>query len=252
MANLTPLDNIRIVLVHTSHPGNIGAAARAMKNMGLKRLMLVAPKQFPDPTALFRSCNATDIVKAAQVVPTLEEAIADCGLVVGTSARNRSMPWPIMDAREAATTIEKEAGTHEVAIVFGREDRGLTNEELQRCNFHLQIPTNEDYSSLNLAAAVQVVSYELRMAALGRTEEKPTWSWGAEWDEPAATQQELTHYFAHLDETLKDIGVINPDSPRQLLNRLRRLYLRARPDRVEINLLRGILSATRRMGAKKD
>src|SRR5690554_4650161 len=160
------LDNLRIVLVNTTHPGNIGGAARAMKNMGLSRLYLVAPKEYPSDKATWRSAGALDVLDNAVVVDTLDEAIAGCGLVVGTSARERRIPWPLLDPRECGTNVVSEAEQHEVALVFGREDRGLTNEELHKCNYHMHIPANPDYSSLNLATAVQVITYEVRMASL--------------------------------------------------------------------------------------
>lgn len=241
------LSNVRIVLINTSHPGNIGAAARAMKNMGLSRLYLVDPKQYPDEQALWRAASALDVLDKAVVCRTLEEAINGCHLVIGTSARDRSIPWPVMDVRQTAETVAAEPGGHEVAILFGREDRGLTNEELQQCQFHLQIPTNPEYSSLNLGAAVQVVCYELRMAALAGRQLENAWDWGTEWDVPAASSEEIQRYFHHLEETLVALKVINPRNPRQLMTRLKRLYLRSRPDQVEVNLLRGILTATQKL-----
>lgn len=234
------LDAIRIVLVNTSHPGNIGAVARAMKNMGLSQLVLVEPRKFPHDEATWRAASATDVLTAARVCGTLEEAVADCGLVVGTSARGRRIPWPLLDPRRCAERAYGEAGTHPVALVFGREDRGLTNEELQLCNLHVNIPANEAYSSLNLAMAVQVLCYELRMAHLGGLSVDSL----AEWDQPPATAQDLQRYFEHLEETLLDMGFLNPKAPKQLMTRLRRLYSRARPDEMEISILRGILTAT--------
>ncbi len=241
------LKNIRIVLINTSHPGNIGAAARALKNMGLNRLYLVEPKQYPDEKAVWRAASASDVLESAVVCQSLEEAIEGCHLVVGTSARNRSIPWPVMDVREAAETAVAEPDKHEVAILFGREDRGLKNEELQQCHFHLQIPTNAEYSSLNLGAAVQVVCYELRVAALEGSRKQNVWDWGTEWDVEAATTDDIQRYFEHLEETLVQLKVINPKNPRQLMTRLKRLYMRSRPDQVEVNLLRGILTATQKL-----
>lgn len=235
------LDNIRIVLVNTSHPGNIGAVARAMKNMGLSKLVLVAPKKFPHDEATWRAASATDVLDNAQVCATLEEAVADCGLVVGTSARGRRIPWPLLDPRHCAERAYSEAARHQVAFVFGREDRGLTNEELQLCNLHVNIPANEEYSSLNLAMAVQVLSYELRMTHLS---DDLTDDALAEWDQPPATTAQLQRYFEHLEETLLELGFLNPKAPKQLMTRLRRLYNRARPDDMEINILRGILTST--------
>ena len=151
-------DNIRVVLVNTSHPGNIGGAARAMKNMGLSRLYLVAPKEYPADRAVWRAASALDVLDNAIVVETLDEAIGDCGMVVGTSARGRRIPWPLMHPRACGERVWQESAEHDVAIIFGREDRGLTNDELHKCTYHVHIPSNPEYSSLNLAAAVQVAS----------------------------------------------------------------------------------------------
>ena len=242
------LSRIRIVLVNTSHPGNIGGVARAMKNMGLSRLVLVDPQEFPSDKADARSSGAVDVLSNAQVVDNLPAAVAGCGLVIGTSARSRHIPWPLMNPRQTAIQALQEAPQHDVALVFGREDRGLTNEELQQCNCHVHIPTNEAFSSLNLAAAVQVIAYELRMHALALAQatdvEQP--QWGTEWDIELATNDELERLFEHMQQTLVDIDFLDPENPRQLMPRLRRLYLRARPDKVETNVLRGILSATQK------
>ncbi len=170
------LQNIRVVLVNTSHPGNIGGAARAMKNMGLSRLVLVDPEEFPSPKALARASGANDLLDNAQVVSTLEEALVGCSLVLGTSARDRRIPWPLLDPRECASkSLEQVALGGEVALVFGREYAGLTNEELQRCQFHVHIPSDPEFGSLNLAAAVQVLTYEVRMAWLAAQARRPRW-----------------------------------------------------------------------------
>lgn len=236
------LQQVRIVLVNTKASGNIGGAARAMKNMGLTNLWLVEPREYPSPEATWRAVGAQDVLDAAQVVGTLEEAVADCGLVIGTSARGRSIPWPIQTPREAAPQIAAEASNHLVAIVFGREDRGLTNEELQLCNIHLHIPANEEYSSLNLATAVQVVCYELRMTMLAlRDGAEPHFE---DWDQPPANSRELEYYYQHLQETLEKLDFISQENPRQTMTRLRRLYNRTRLDQMELNILRGILTAT--------
>ncbi|WP_210397576.1 tRNA (cytosine(32)/uridine(32)-2'-O)-methyltransferase TrmJ [Motiliproteus sediminis] len=237
---------VRIVLVHTSHPGNIGGVARAMKNMAFENLVLVAPKEFPSEKAEARASGATDVLAAAQVVETLEQAVEGCHLVVGASARGRHIPWPVVDPRELAAQVVPDLSRLKVALVFGREDRGLTNEELQRCHRHVHIPSNPDFSSLNLAAAVQVLCYELRMAVLADQQgevagERPRW--GTEWDIELATADELERLFEHLETTLVDIDFLDPDNPRQLMPRLRRLYLRSHPDKVEVNVLRGILTA---------
>lgn len=238
--------DIRIVLVNTTHPGNIGGVARAMKNMGFSQLHLVAPKSFPHPDADARASGATDILETAQVHTTLEQAIADCSIVVGTSARGRHIPWPVVDPREFSSIVSS-AGDNRIAVVFGREDRGLTNEELHLCHHHVHIPSNPEFSSLNLAAAVQVITYELRMAELRADEaadDKP--QWGTEWDIELAESEDLERLFAHMEQTLIDIDFLNPENPRQLMPRMRRLYLRALLDKVEVNILRGILTAVQK------
>ncbi len=240
MSNIN-FTNIRIVLVNTTHPGNIGGAARAMKNMGLSRLYLVAPKEYPSDKAVWRSAGATDVLDNAVVVETLDEAIGGCSLVVGTSARERRIPWPLLDPRECGENVWVEAGQHEVAIVFGREDRGLTNEELHKCNYHVHIPANEEYSSLNLATAVQVICYEVRMAYLKAAEGKtlPNHT----WDMPPADSTALENYYEHLEQTLAGLGFLDPQNPKQTMTRLRRMYNRVRMDQMELNILRGVLTA---------
>lgn len=235
-------DNIRIVLVNTSHPGNIGGAARAMKNMGLRRLYLVAPKDFPAEKAAWRAAGALDVLESAVVVETLDEAIQDCGLVIGTSARGRRIPWPLVDPRACGERTWQEAQQHQVALLFGREDRGLTNDELHKCQYHVHIPSNAEYSSLNLAAAVQVLSYEIRMAYLAQ--EQGTLLAPEPWDMPPAQSQALERYYQHLEETLHTLGFLTPANPRQTMTRLRRLYNRVRPDEMELSILRGVLTAT--------
>lgn len=237
----TPFANIRIVLVNTSHPGNIGGTARAMKNMGLSRLYLVAPKEFPSDKATWRSAGATDVLDDAVVVDTLDEAIQGCNLVVGTSARERRIPWPLLDPRECGESVWSEATQHEVALVFGREDRGLTNEELHKCNYHVHIPANEEYSSLNLATAVQVICYEIRMAYLKATAGNTLPN--HVWDMPPADAQALEHYYQQLEKSLVDIGFLDPENPKQTMTRMRRLYNRVRLDQMELNILRGVLTA---------
>jgi tRNA (cytidine32/uridine32-2'-O)-methyltransferase len=236
------LSNVRIVLVNTQFPGNIGATARAMKNMGLSQLYLVAPQEFPSEKAVWRAANALDVLDAAKVVSTIDEALEGCALVLGTSARERSIPWPLLTARAAGERTTHEAATHPVAILFGREDRGLTNEELHRCHSHLHIPGNPDYSVMNVATAVQVVAYEVRQAALA-AHDTPTMI-NAEWDIKPATADALEYYFEHLEQTMVDIGFHNRDNPRQTMARLRRLYYRIRPDEMELAILRGILTGT--------
>ncbi|ODS23351.1 tRNA (cytosine(32)/uridine(32)-2'-O)-methyltransferase TrmJ [Candidatus Endobugula sertula] len=235
------LASIRIVLVETTHPGNIGGVARAMKNMGLSQLYLVSPKDYPAQRAEWRASNAQDVLRSASVVDSLDDAIADCGLVIGTSARERRIPWPLVTPRECADYSCHEASTHPVAIIFGREDRGLTNEELHKCHYHLHIPANPEYSSLNLAAAVQVIAYELRMTCLNNQRGKSIHF--DDWDMPPAKSEALEHYYEHLQETLEKIGFLEPDNPRQTMTRLRRLYHRVRLDEMELNILRGVLTA---------
>jgi len=241
------LENIRIVLVNTSHPGNIGGVARAMKNMGLSRLYLVAPHRYPDNEALWRAASAEDLLENAVVTETVEEAIADCQFVVGTSARERRIPWPLLDPRQCARRIDEVSGREQVAVLFGREDRGLTNEELQLCNLHLNIPTSDAYSSLNLAMAVQIVCYELRMLLvqpeLAEREDE-------EWDTPFATARNMERFYVHLEQTLTELEFLDPAAPRQLMARLRRLYGRVRLDEMELNILRGILTETRKWVAR--
>lgn len=239
------LDRIRIVLVNTTHPGNIGATARAMKNMGLSDLCLVEPKFFPHEEAQARASGADDILASARVVGSIDEALSDCQLVVGTSARERHIPWPLVNPRElgaiSAQMLQSEAGAAgRIAVLFGREASGLTNEELHLCHKHVHIPTNPDFSSLNVAAAVQVISYEMRMALVeAQIADAP--QWGTQWDIELADNAELERMFEHLERTLIDIEFLDPDNPRQLMPRLRRLILRAVPDKVEVNVLRGIL-----------
>ncbi|KAA0874752.1 tRNA (cytosine(32)/uridine(32)-2'-O)-methyltransferase TrmJ [Nitrincola tapanii] len=234
------LENIRIVLVNTTHPGNIGAVARAMKNMGLSDLCLVAPKLFPHEEAVARASGATDILEAAHQVDCLEQAIADCDLVVGTSARGRHIPWPLLSPRELGGVATSLQPGKRLAVVFGREDRGLTNEELHLCHHHVHIPTNPEFSSLNVAAAVQVIAYELRVALVEQVTTQPP-QWGAQWDIDLANSDELERMFAHWEKTLVATEFLDPENPRQLMARLRRLFLRALPDKVEVNVMRGFL-----------
>lgn len=238
MKNIAP--NIRIVLVGTTHPGNIGAAARAMKVMGLSRLYLVAPEaQFPSSRATAMATSGDDLLQSAVVVDDLLEAIADCSLVLGTTARLRSLPLPVMDPRTAAARSVAEAGQHEVAIVFGRENSGLNNEETRMCHYLVNIPTSEEYHSLNLAQAVQVICYELHLAML---DDQPGEQLPADWRPEPAEKVEI--FYQRLEQTLREIGFLNPEQPKRLMQRLRRLFQRARPDENELNILNGILSAT--------
>lgn len=238
---LPGLANIRIVLVETSHPGNIGSTARAMKTMGLGGLRLVSPYRFPSAEATAMASGADDLLQQAGRYERLTDALADCSLVYGATARVRSIPWPMSDVREAVQdALPAAADGSTVAFVFGREDRGLDNEELALCQRMIRIPTNPDFGSLNLAQAVQVVSYELRMAALGNQTLPPLKSRDFR---PETTGEELEQLFTHLEQSLTAIGFYDPTEPRKLMPRLRRLFQRAGLDRHEYNILRGILRA---------
>ncbi|MEM7431205.1 MAG: RNA methyltransferase [Pseudomonadota bacterium] len=236
--------SVRIILVGTTHPGNIGAVARAMKNMGLADLALVNPKTFPHAKATARASGAVDVLKNATVVTELKDAIKDCVFVAGASARSRSLNWPTMEPRECASTLLELQAQGPVAVVFGPEKSGLANEDLDHCDALLTIPTNPDFSSLNLAMAVQVLTYELRMASHHDAQT------GYDYDAPLATSDELEHFYAHLESVLRDVRFLDPDNPRHLMRRLRRLFIRAAPDQNEINILRGMLSAMDRKMAK--
>lgn len=238
--------SIRIVLVGTTHPGNIGACARAMKNMGVTDLVLVNPRHFPHEKATARATGADDVLANASVVETLEEAISDCVYVAGASARSRAIEWPCMEPRECAAKLTEESHKGVVAVVFGPEKSGLSNADIDHCHALLTIPTDPGFSSLNLAMAVQVITYELRMA--GMVDEYPD----AEPRVPPATSEELEYFYAHLEQVLTYIEFLDPDDPRALMRRLRRLFVRARPDKNEVNILRGILSAVARKGDGDD
>ena len=230
------LDNIRIVLVNTSHTGNIGSTARAMKTMGLSNLYLVDPVSAPDGHASALAAGAGDVLANAKTVATLQEAVADCGLVVGTSARSRTHSWPMLEPRSCGRKLIEEVPDYPVALVFGRENNGLTNEELQQCHFHVCIPANPEYSSLNLAAAVQTLCYEVRMAWLEKDAFPPT-----ENDDPL--NEDLERFYQHLEQTLTGTNFIVKNHPGMVMTKLRRLFNRARPESQELNILRGILSS---------
>lgn len=230
-------ENIHFVLVHPTHPGNIGAAARAMKNMGQRHLVLVRPKLYPSAEATARASGADDLLAAAPVYDCLDEALADCDLVIGASARLRSIAWPTLGARECAGLIAEEGGRRRVAVLFGREHSGLTNDELDRCHYLLHIPCNARYPSLNLAAAVQIVAYELLMTSVDVERSV------CEREPIAANNAEMEQFYGHLEEALIDVAFLDPRHPKKLMRRLRRLFNRARPDRQELNILRGMLSA---------
>jgi TrmH family RNA methyltransferase len=228
---------IRIVLVDPAHPGNIGAAARAMKNMGLNELHLVRPRYFPNSEATARASGAEDVLNAARVHEHFEDAIAECGLVVGTSARSRHLSLDLLEPRECAEQMALAAQTNAVALVFGSERIGLTNVELARCNVLVTIPTNPDYSSLNLAMAVQVLAYELWL------QRRPEGSTRPALDVPLATAQEMTRLYEHIEQVLDYIDFRDRTGGGNLMARIRRLFNRARLDQNEMNILRGILTA---------
>ena len=239
------LANIRVVLSNTSHPGNIGATARAMKTMGLTRLYLVNPKVFPAVEATARASGADDVLASAVVCPDVETALSGCQLVLGASARSRSIPCPVISPAESARRACAESQQAEVALLFGCERSGLSNDEIDRCQYLVQIPSNPDYGSLNLAAAVQIICYEILVA-----HEQP----GQGTDVPdyiPARADEMERFYQHLEQTLVELDFLDPDNPRQLMRRLRRLYNRARPDENEVNILRGMLSAAQQ-GIKKQ
>ena len=229
--------SIRIVLVGTTHPGNIGAVARAMKNMGLSDLALVNPKYFPHEDATARASGASDILENATVVDTLAEALTECVYVAGASARSRTINWPSMGPRDCAERMIQECNNGKVAAVFGPEKTGLHNDDLDLCHTLLTIPTDPGFSSLNLAMAVQVLTYELRVASM--LDAGPVFDVEA----PPATGEEMEHFYKHLESVLTDIEFLDPENPRHLMRRMRRLFIRARPDKNEVNILRGILTA---------
>jgi TrmH family RNA methyltransferase len=232
--------SIRIILVGTTHPGNIGAVARAMKNMGLAELALVNPRHFPHAEATARASGAADVLEQARVFDSLADAVGDCVYVAGASARSRAIDWPCLEPRACAAKLLQEGVAGPVAVVFGPEKFGLTNADLDLCNALLTIPTDPAFSSLNLAMAVQVITYELRLAGRDGAPEAP------EPEAPAATSEEMELFYAHLEQVLLETRFLDPDNPRHLMRRLRRLFVRAAPDKNEINILRGILSAVQK------
>lgn len=235
---MTCLSHVRIVLVGTTHPGNIGAAARAMKTMGLTDLALVAPRVFPSAEAVARAAGAGDVLAEARVHQDLPSAIADCALVIGTSARPRTIPWPQLDPRACAELLT--ASSARAAILFGPEQSGLSNEALDRCQFVLRIPCNPRFSSLNVAAALQVVAYELWVAA-ERAPPPPQPS------APLANAAQMESFYQHLDQTLHGIRFLHEKkSSPSLMRRLRRIFNRARLEQEELHILRGILNAVQR------
>jgi tRNA/rRNA methyltransferase len=230
-----PLARMRVVLVRTSHPGNIGAAARAMYTMGLARLVLVAPGRFPHDEARALATGALPVLEAAEVVATLGEALAGCALAIGLSARPRAFAGRVMSIRDASSEAVARARDGDVALVFGTEMSGLSNDELAQCGIAATIPANPAYASLNVAAAVQVAAYEVRMAA----------GEGEVWRAPRfapATHDDIASLHAHAERTLQELRFLDPGRPRRLMPRLRRLFGRAGLEREEVNILRGILA----------
>lgn len=230
------LDRIQIVLVETSLSANIGSAARAMKTMGLTNLRLVNPKQHIDEQAEALSAGAKDVLAQSQIFTSIEQAIADCQLVIGTSARLRHLQNTLIEPRDCGQLVIQRATLDKIAIVFGRERSGLTNEELLKCHYHLHFPTNPDYGSLNLAMAVQLASYEIRMAYLQSTETKQPPSEAKNYPTTAA----LEHFFNHTERLYTELGFIRNEA---VMLKLRRLYQRAKLEENELNLLQGMLTA---------
>lgn len=238
------LSRIRVVLCRPSHPGNIGAAARAMKTMGLADLRLVAPRTFPDPEADARATGAVDVLERAKINGSLAEALAGTVMAIALSARRRDLGPPPGAPREMAARLLVEAEQGEVALVFGNETVGLTNEEIQLCHAAVTIPTNPEFSSLNLGAAVQLLCYEIRMAAYAGSPPAADQS-VTPFASPLATHDELEGMFAHFESVMTETGFLNPAQPGRLMPKLRRLFGRARLEKDEVNILRGVLAATR-------
>ncbi|NJD24250.1 MAG: RNA methyltransferase [Betaproteobacteria bacterium] len=237
------LSRIRVVLCRPSHPGNIGAAARAMKTMGLSDLHLVAPRSFPDAEADARATGAVDVLQAAKVHADLPAALAGVRLAIALSARRRDLGPPVGDVRAMAAQALVEAAAGEVALVFGNETVGLSNDEVLCCQAAVSIPAKPEFSSLNLGAAVQILCYELRMAAFDAAPPTPDFR-ATPFASPTATVEEVEGLYAHLEAVALASGFLNPAQPGRLMPKLRRLFARARPERDEINILRGLLAAT--------
>jgi len=263
-------ESVKIVLMRTSHPGNVGAVARAIKNMGFTQLYLVNPtdctqndrpcSSATSPEAISRAAGAEDLLERAVVCTDIDEAISDCHIVIGASARSRKMVWPLMNPRDCASLVvenvlkQKDGAQNKVALIFGNEASGLSNDELQRCHYHVNIPAIDTFSSLNLAMAAQLITYEIRMCFLldkslsaPHVLTSPILSPNdGGWDESIAPVDEMESFFEHLEDTLVKIGFHDPSNPRQLMARLRRLFQRAHLDKMEVNILRGVLSASQK------
>ena len=238
------LSHIRVALLNTSHPGNIGASARAMKTMGLNDLWLLNPQHFPDAEATALASGADDVLASAQVCSHLDDILEDCRLVIGASARTRSIPCPVLTPRECAPMVREESEDGTVVVLFGCEQSGLSNAEIDRCHYLVQIPASSIYGSLNLAASVQVIAYELFIAHVTRESREG----GCAPEHVPVSAGEMERFYDHLEATLVELGFLDPVNPRHLMRRLRRLYNRARPDENEINILRGILTALQQAG----
>ncbi|MBI1964790.1 MAG: RNA methyltransferase [Betaproteobacteria bacterium] len=241
---VNPLKNIRVVLCGTAHPGNIGAAARALKTMGLARLTLVAPERFPDPQAVRLASGATDVLRGARICASLDQALAGAAFAVACTARPRELAVTMVTAREAAARVIGVARTQPAALVFGNETFGLTGEDVGKCQLLATIPANPRYSSLNVAAAVQVFAYELRIAALGTAPAR-------EKQRTLAVFEEIEGLYGHLERAMLETGYLNPGHPKKLMPRLRRLFGRAQLEQEEVNILRGIVKTLARPKLRK-
>ena len=236
MSAADPLKNIRVVLCETAHPGNIGAAARALKTMGLSRLVLVAPERFPDPQAEWLATGAGDVLRGARVCASLDEALAGSAFTIACTARARGIAVPMVNVREAAARVVEVARRQAAALVFGNETYGLTAAEVGRCQLLATIPADPGYTSLNLAAAVQIFTYELRLAAQGG--EVPGGKPRA-----LATHEEVERFYEHLECAMIEHGFLDPEHPKKLMPRMRRLFGRARLEKEEVSILRGVIKA---------
>ena len=231
---------INIVLVDTIHPGNIGSVARAMKTMGLSRLSLVNPRVFPSDDAIALSGNATDVLQDAKIYKNIRDAIKNSTFVYATSSRDRSIQWPIKDAASAAKDIHAEVNNNkEISIIFGKEDRGLTNDELENANRLIEIPANPIYPVLNLAMSVQIISYEIFKASSDISLK--------EWrDYPEVNSEQLQMLIDHFIDTAVEIDVIDPDNPKKIISRIKRMFTRLQPDEMEASFMRGFLSGIKK------
>lgn len=250
---MNDLSQVKIILVRTSHPGNIGASARAMKTMGFSNLHLVAPEQFPDSKAEEMASGADDLLQSAIVHADLQSAISDCHWVVGTSTRIRSIPWAVLTPRQMAERSFPLSTNQKMALVFGCERSGLSNDELEYCQSIVSIPTSEEYGALNLAAAVQVLCYEMRMMWLAKKNTQTVLEKDADYSSATldfAPASEIEAFFAHLRKVMIQVQFLKPQAPRRLMTRMRRLFLRAHLERMEVNMLRGFLAAIEKSPAR--